>query len=134
MYIRYVYICKQTQRGEELVVMPYPIYGNQCMAVNDGEGARFTCFTSTKVQMLTPDGLDNCAYMGMICKLTYAGTDNCAYMGVTYKGFPYIFLVATKDIREGEELLTRRVYALPDLYLTYTLAMGPTACRTADVC
>ena len=66
--------------------------------------------------------------------LTYAGTDNCAYMGVTYKGFPYVFLVATNDIREGEELLTRRVYALPYIYPTYALAMGPTTCRTAYVC
>jgi hypothetical protein len=64
--------------------------------------------------------------------LTYAGTDNCAYMGVTYKGFPYVFLVATKDIREGEELLTRRVYALPRyILLTRRVYALPRGRRTA---
>ncbi len=70
--------------------------------------------------------------------LTYAGTDNCAYMGVTYKGFPYVFLVATKDIQEGEELLTRRVYALPR-YIPYIYTSYRTDCLQslltyADVC
>jgi hypothetical protein len=34
------------------------------------------------------------------------GQGNCQYTGVTYMGFPYIFLVATANIKEGSELLT----------------------------
>ena len=37
---------------------------------------------------------------------TLQGTENCQYTGVRYKGFPYIFLVATVDIQEGTEFLT----------------------------
>lgn len=62
-------------KEEELVIMPYPNYGNQCMsvnAINEGETERI----------------------------------NCQYTGVTYKGFPYIFLVATSLIKKDSELLT----------------------------
>jgi hypothetical protein len=34
------------------------------------------------------------------------GQENCQYTGVTYMGFPYIFLIATANIKEGTELLT----------------------------
>ena len=34
------------------------------------------------------------------------GQENCQYTGVTYRGFPYIFLIATANIKEGTELLT----------------------------
>ena len=60
---------------KQLVIMPYPNYGNQSMAVNEVDDA-----ASAKRQQ------------------------NCTYITVNYKGFPYIFLVALSDIRRGEEL------------------------------
>ena len=39
------------------------------------------------------------------------GRENCAYTGVTYKGFPYIFLIAIQNITKGTELLTRFQYS-----------------------
>jgi hypothetical protein len=63
------------QEDKHLVIMPYPNYGNQSMAVNEVDDA-----ASAKRQQ------------------------NCIYITVNYKGFPYIFLVALSDIRRGEEL------------------------------
>ena len=37
---------------------------------------------------------------------TLQGHENCQYTGVTYKGLPYIFLVALEDIPKDTELLT----------------------------
>ena len=65
--------------GEEvdIVMCPYPTYGNMSMAINDGKRDDPT---GKKV--------------------------NCGWMEMQYKGWPYIFVVATrKGIKRGDELL-----------------------------
>lgn len=58
---------------EELIIIPYPNFGGQCMSVNAANEGEH---------------------------------QNCTYAAITYKGFPYIFLLAVEDIRKGDELLT----------------------------
>lgn len=65
--------------GEEvdIVMCPYPTYGNASMAINDGKRD-------------DPSGKKV----------------NCGWMEMQYKGWPYIFVVATRNgIKSGDELL-----------------------------